>query len=170
MADYGYHRAPPPIVAQPTYYDENGYRMISMSCWAAALSSWLKGTQGSDYSVANLLQIFRWYVTKNGLDISYFDRIADSGLVNMYYDFYDPSDLTFDYIYLQLQQSYLYLMSIPASGPAHVVVLYGVVRDRATGANEEIQIMDPLFGKLKRGSLSEYRKLADSFLVGWVKT
>jgi hypothetical protein len=168
MATYGYNRSKPPLVVQPSEYDEDGVRSISNSCWAAALSSWLGATGRSQYSVPSLQQIFAAYSTSLGLKLGYFDEIASSNLVNMDWEQLGQADLTFEYLYQQLQVSHLYLMKIKS--PAHVVVLYGVTRDAASGAGEEIHIIDPFYGKYKAGPLAAWRKEAKSYIVGWAKS
>lgn len=168
MSTYGYSRSKPPLVTQPIEYDEDGIRSVSNSCWAAALSSWLGASGRSQYSVENLQQIFAAYSSSLGLKLGYFDEVASSILVNMDWEQLGQADLTFEYLYLKLQVSHLYLMKIKS--PAHVVVLYGVTRDAESGTGEEIRIMDPFYGKYKAGPLSVWRKEAKSYIVGWAKS
>ena len=80
----------PPWVKQLEVFDPNLARAqeasgldatgmsITNTCWAAALSSWLKVQRAVDWSVQNLNQRFNGFINKNGLDMAHFDGVAEA--------------------------------------------------------------------------------------------
>lgn len=166
-----YSRPLPTIVQQPQIGDP-GDPIASPVCWAAALSSWLKASRGSDWSTGMLVQRFAPYCSEGGsLDLGYFGDVADSLLVQMNYEELSSQDLTFGYLYDKLvgsdagQGSYLYII-LEGRNPAHAVVGYGV---RSDSSGEYLGLMDPLRGVHAAAPLSSFRQKASDFVVGWAR-
>ena len=166
---YGTRRKPPPIVKQPLVYDPGlGAWRISNTCWAAALSSWLKAARDADWGVPTLVQRFQSSSGEQGLDLGSFDRVAKALFVNMTYEEVGSGGFNFEYLYEKLNSSYLYVIKSGAN-PAHAVVVYGVTREAESGQKQEIGLMDPLRGALVAGPLGGFQKMSRSFVVGWAK-
>jgi hypothetical protein len=165
----GYNRPLPRIVQQPQIGDPND-PVASPVCWAAALSSWLKATRDSDWSMGQLVQRFASFCPTGGsLDLGYFDEVAQASFVRMSYEELSAQDLTFEYLYDKLVGShvgggsYLYIV-LEGKNPAHAVVGYGVKSD---SSGEYLGLMDPLRGVHAAAPLSSFRRRASDFLVGW---
>jgi len=153
----------PPLVRQPMVFDPDlGGMMISPTCWAAALSSWLKATRNVDRSVDYIVGFFRHYVTSKGLDLSQFGEIAEALFVRMDYEEVDRADLSWDYLWWKLEESAIYLI-LENANPAHALVLYAISEDRA--GTQEVWLVDPIQG-MRAGSLREFQKRSPTFLVG----
>ncbi len=154
----------PPLVRQPIVTDaDSGIRMISSTCWAAALSSWLSSSRNDDRTVENLVQWFR--VGQDGLDLGKFDQIADAPFVRMQFEEVGKAQMTWDYLSLKLHESAVYVILINAN-PAHAVVLYAITQ--VAGQEHEVWIMDPIQG-YRVGSLSGFRERSPTFLIGVAK-
>ena len=156
----------PPLVRQPTVYDPDlGGMRITSTCWAAALSSWLSAARNDDRSVENLVERFRPFLGKNGLDLGQFYNIADALFVRMSYEEIAKAEFTWDYLYDQLRQSALYII-LENANPAHALVLYAISLDKNN--TQEVWLMDPLQG-YRAGSLNAFRERSPVFLVGVAK-
>jgi hypothetical protein len=159
----------PKIVKQPPVGDGD---IVAPVCWAAALSSWLAAARGADWSIGNLVQRFSAFCNGGvSLDLSHLDDVADALFVSMNHEELDNADLTFDYLYDKIvapngvRGSYLYIVLL-GKNPAHAVVGYGV---RNEGDAEFLGIMDPFKGVLAAPVLSDFRRRAASFWVGWAQ-
>jgi hypothetical protein len=166
-----YSRPLPKIVQQPQMGDPDN-PIASPVCWAAALSSWLKASRNSDWSMGMLVQRFAPFCPSgSSLDLGYFGEVADALFVQMEYEELSGQDLTFGYLYDKLvgsdagTGSYLYII-LEGKNPAHAVVGYGAKSD-STG--EYLGLMDPLRGVHAAAPLSSFRQKASDFLVGWAK-
>src|SRR5215468_11009935 len=89
----------PPIVKQPQVFDSdlNSFR-ISNTCWAAALSSWLKVSRDENWSVEDLVTKFGGKMENAGLNLLHFDAVAESYLVRMDYQKIAGDKLTWEYL------------------------------------------------------------------------
>lgn len=154
----------PPIVVQPRVTDEFGITAASPTCWAAALSSWLKGVRGTDWSVSDLVQRFRPYLRGSGLDLANFDEIAGALSVRMTFEDVSPQDLTWEYLYEKLMISSVYII-LAGKDPGHAVVIYSIAFDSA--GTRDVRWMDPLKGSYQRGPLAKFQTLSRNFVVGW---
>ena len=154
----------PPLVRQPIVHDADlGGMIISSTCWAAALSSWLSASRNDDRSVENLVQWFQ--VGKNGLDLGKFDQIADAPFVRMNFEEISKAEFTWDYISLKLHESAIYII-LENANPAHALVLYAITQKK--DQDHEVWIMDPIQG-YRVGSLSAFRERSPTFLIGVAK-
>jgi hypothetical protein len=156
----------PPLVKQPLVYDPDleGMR-ISSTCWAAALSSWLSAARNDDWSVDKLVERFRPFLGKNGLDLGQFNEIADALFVRMQFEEIGKADFSWDYLYDKLLQSVVYVI-LENANPAHALVLYAISVDNSN--TQEVWVMDPLQG-YRAGALSAFRERSPTFLVGVAK-
>lgn len=156
----------PPLVRQPLVYDPDlGGMRISSTCWAAALSSWLSASRNDYRSVENLVERFRPFLGTSGLDLGQFDNIADALFVRMDYEEISSAEFTWDYVYLKLLESAIYII-LENANPAHALVLYAISVDE--NETEEVWIMDPIRG-YAAGSLSSFRERSPTFLIGVAK-
>jgi hypothetical protein len=160
------HRPVPPFVKQPQVEVPGvGTRAISATCWAAALSSWLKVARNVDWSVDELVNRFKPHLNNDALDLKHVKDVAESGFVQMDWEMVRGSDLTWDYLYDKLKYSYVYAMIID-SVMGHAVVVWGITRDSA-GA-QDIHLMDPKDG-LRESALGQFQRRSPSCVVGWTK-
>jgi hypothetical protein len=131
-----------------------------MSCWAAALESWLSVCRpGAPYTEAWALQTFsRWQAGDARIEWTGLKAVAD--LFSMRSEVAGMGALTPDYLDHRLHSGHVYLTYIPTPGPvaAHTVVVYGI----GTAA---VDVMDPLEGYVSRPH--EFFETRTRALVGW---
>ena len=111
----------------------------AMSCWAAALESWLSVCcPGSQYSEAWAIRAFsRWQAGDSRIEWE--GLKAAAGLFRMRSEEVGVGALTPDYLEEKLRSGgHLYITYIPTPGPvaAHTVVVYGI-------GNAAVDVMDP---------------------------
>ncbi len=131
-----------------------------MSCWAAALESWLSVcSPGSPYDEDWAVRAFaRWQA--GDCRIEWEGLMAVARLFRMECEELGAGGLTPEYIRGRLEAGHLYLTYIPTPGPvaAHTVVVHGI-------GEAAVDVVDPLEGYLSRPHeffLSRTRALA-----GW---
>ena len=131
-----------------------------MSCWAAALESWLSVCRpGAPYTEAWALQAFsRWQAGDSRIEWAGLKAVAD--LFSMRSEETGLGALTPDYLDRRLHSGHIYVTYIPTPGPvaAHTVVVYGI-------GNVAVDVMDPLEGYLSRPH--EFFESRTRALVGW---
>lgn len=131
-----------------------------MSCWAAALESWLSVCRpGAPYTEAWALHAFsRWQAGDSRIEWAGLQAVAD--LFSMRSEEAGLGALTPDYLDHRLHSGHIYLTYIPTPGPvaAHTVVVYGI-------GNAAVDVMDPLEGYLSRPH--EFFQSRTRALVGW---
>ena len=131
-----------------------------MSCWAAALESWLSVClSGSPYDEDWAVRSFtRWQATDCRIEWAGLRALAD--LFRMRSEIVGMGALTPDYFYNRLQSGILYLTYVPTTGQvdSHSVVAYGV-------GFMGVDVMDPLEGYLTR-PLEFFGSRTKAF-VGW---
>jgi hypothetical protein len=157
----------PPIVMQPIVEGVPGIGTLAIAptCWAAALSSWLKAARDEDWSIGQLVNRFKPYLDGSALKLSHFNDIAESFLVRMDYETLRGSELTWEYLYDKLTYSYVYTMLIN-SQMGHAMVIHAITLD-STGT-QDIHVMDPKEG-VRVGALSAFQNRSSTFVVGWAK-
>jgi hypothetical protein len=156
----------PPVVKQPVIEDPTlGTIAISNTCWAAALSSWLKVARNEDWSIGQLVKKFESFLNGSSLNLGHFDEVAESFLVRMDYETIQGAELIWEYLYDKLTWSYVYIMLV-GSTMGHAMVIHAVTLD--SKGTRDIHVMDPKEG-LRAGALSEFQKRSSKFVVGWAK-
>jgi hypothetical protein len=152
-------------IQEKAYDPDTGMLIPTSTCWAAAMSSWLKGAHDSSWSPENLIGLFRRYVTKKGLDLAYWSDVAESPAISMNYDELYAHEFTFDYVYDKLERGLLYAMTT-GNSIGHAIVIYGVDRE-ANGSNARFWAMDPLDGATKPMGIGDYQKWSKGCIIGW---
>jgi hypothetical protein len=132
----------------------------AMSCWAAALESWLSVCRpGAPYDEGWALEAMsRWQAGDSRIEWE--GLIALASLFSMRTEEVGPGALTPDHLEERLHAGHLYLTYIPTPGPvaAHTVVVYGI-------GNAAVDVMDPLDGYISRPH--EFFRSRTRALVGW---
>ena len=132
----------------------------AMSCWAAALESWLSVCcRGALYNEAWALETFsRWQTADCRIEWAGLKAAAD--LLAMRSEETGVGALTPEYLLDRLRSGHLYLTYIPTPGPveAHTVVVYGI-------GNVAVDVMDPLEGYISRPH--EFFESRTRAFIGW---
>jgi hypothetical protein len=116
-----------------------------MSCWAAALQSWLKVCcPATDLDENGILALFTSYQTPCGT-IELAGLRAIEAMFHMDSEELDGARLTADYLAAKLRLGHLYLTYAPGPAPdiGHSVVVYGAGLVAA-------ELMDPFAGYITR--------------------
>jgi hypothetical protein len=137
------------------------------TCWAAALSSWLKACRNLAWTQDELVTYFQHYCTESGLNPRSLPDVAAAGFIRMRLETINKAGFDRAYLYDKLTYSHLYVVT-SIGGVGHAVVVHGIVKDWI--GTDDIKVMDPIYGKNMRGSLDGFiaeRMSGDAF-VGWV--
>lgn len=130
-----------------------------MSCWAAALESWLSVCcPRADYDESWAVETFaRWQAGDCRIEWEGLKAIAS--LFRMQCE-ERGGGLTPDYILERLRLGHLWVTYIPTPGPvaAHTVVIYGI-------GNAAVDVVDPLEGYVSRPH--EFFESRTRALVAW---
>ncbi len=131
-----------------------------MSCWAAALESWLSVcSPRCPFDEAWALATFApWQTPDHRLEWAGLEVLRQ--VFSMDHDETGPGGLTPEYLAARLRRGHLYVTYMPTPGPvaSHTVVIYGV-------GNVAADVMDPLEGYLSRPH--EFFRARTRALVFW---
>jgi Papain-like cysteine protease AvrRpt2 len=157
-----FQKPKPPVVGQK---DADG--TFRMRCWAAALSSWLSAARGLNWTMDDVIKMFKTLLASNdGLPFENFKQVAENLMVQMNYDIITPEDLSEDYLVRMLRRSHLYIVMAGNQGVSHAMVVHGVSR---RGEKPFIWGMDPMQNSYTVGPLSDFAAFGQKFLVGYAK-
>lgn len=153
------------------------YKEEKLTCWAAALESWLDVTPQSPAS---------WYVktqddalnawgpftdTTGGLDVSFGLKLMFAGVGIERVNFKGKNKITGAFLYSKLKKrGHIYLCYAgginTASGQVgHCVVVYGIKNPWSN--NCSVSYMDPWFGNYKVDEPLSYFQQANEVIPGW---
>lgn len=165
----GFSRELPRKVQQ---YKEDG----KVTCWAAALESWMSVTPQSPASwfmktQDDALSSWKSFTVDGGLEVKWGFRLMAAG-VGMEYQVCKPAKkITGALIYSKLKQkSHIYLlfaggMTMTSGQIGHCVVIYGVENPWSNDC--KVSYMDPWFGDYKKDEPLSYFQNANEAVVGW---
>lgn len=158
-----FQKPKPPVVGQ----NENSGE-FRPRCWAAALSSWVKAARDLDWTMNDIITMFKpLLLPSDGLPYENFKQISENLQIRMNYDIVLPDDLSEDYLLRMLRRSHLYIVIAGNQGVSHAVVVHGINRRQNTPF---IWGMDPMQNSYTTGPLTGFVSFGQKFLVGYSKT